>query len=53
MRRSTHVAYAGALARHHDDPFDRVVVAQARLEGATLVTSAPRLAAYDVHTLAA
>lgn len=44
---------AGALPPHHDDPFDRMLVAQARLSGLTLVTRDPRIAAYDVVTLPA
>ncbi|MFN2465209.1 MAG: type II toxin-antitoxin system VapC family toxin [Candidatus Dormibacteria bacterium] len=39
---------AGALPPHHDDPFDRMLVAQARLSGLTLVTGDARMAAYDV-----
>lgn len=37
----------------HKDPFDRLLVAQAQLEGLTIVTRDPRIAAYDVETLAA
>jgi len=37
----------------HRDPFDRLLVAQAQLEGLTIVTRDPRIAAYDVETLAA
>ncbi|MDP9406742.1 MAG: type II toxin-antitoxin system VapC family toxin [Actinomycetota bacterium] len=48
-----HVAEAAALPRHHDDPFDRMLVAQARLEGLVLVTRDRQLAAYDVSTLPA
>ena len=33
-----HAAEAGTLPVHHRDPFDRMLVAQARLEGLTLVT---------------
>jgi len=36
------------LPLHHRDPFDRLLVAQARSEGLTLVTADRRLAAYDV-----
>jgi PIN domain nuclease of toxin-antitoxin system len=64
----THIANAGfstlpvtmrhglALAElpvHHRDPFDRLLVAQARCEGLTLVTGDKRLAAYDVPILPA
>jgi PIN domain nuclease of toxin-antitoxin system len=36
------------LPRHHGDPFDRVLVAQARVEGATIVTHDRALEAYGV-----
>jgi PIN domain nuclease of toxin-antitoxin system len=39
---------AARLPRHHGDPFDRLLVAQAQGEAATLVTHDARLAAYDV-----
>ena len=48
-----HAYAAGRLPRHHDDPFDRMLVAQAQLEGFTLVTRDGRLAAYGVAILAA
>jgi len=48
-----HASAAGRLARHHDDPFDRMLVAQALAEGLTLVTNDRRLASYGVPTLAA
>ena len=48
-----HAALAGALPRHHDDPFDRMLVAQARLEGLTIVTGDARFARYEVPVLAA
>jgi len=41
------LAVAG-LPMHHRDPFDRLLIAQARLEGLTLVTADPRIADYDV-----
>lgn len=46
-----HAIAAGRLPRHHDDPFDRMLVAQARIEGLTLVTHDSRIRAYDVPTL--
>jgi len=39
---------AARLPRHHGDPFDRLLVAQAQGEAATLVTADEALAAYDV-----
>jgi PIN domain nuclease of toxin-antitoxin system len=46
-----HAILAGALPPHHGDPFDRMLVAQAQSENLTLVTSDPRIAAYDVRVL--
>jgi PIN domain nuclease of toxin-antitoxin system len=43
---------AGALPRHHSDPFDRMLVAQAQGRHMTLVTRDATLAAYDVRLLA-
>ncbi len=48
-----HAIHAGGLPLHHDDPFDRMLVAQSRLEGLTIVTRDPRIARYGVPTLAA
>jgi PIN domain nuclease of toxin-antitoxin system len=36
---------------HHRDPFDRLLVAQAQLEQATLVSADPVFARYDVPLL--
>ncbi|MGD0368692.1 MAG: type II toxin-antitoxin system VapC family toxin [Acidobacteriaceae bacterium] len=44
---------AAQLPMHHRDPFDRIIVAQARGEGLTLITSDRRLANYDVKILRA
>jgi PIN domain nuclease of toxin-antitoxin system len=46
-----HAREAGALPRHHEDPFDRMLVAQARLEGLTCVTRDASLVAYDIATI--
>ena len=46
-----HALSAGALPRHHDDPFDRMLLAQARLEGLRLLTHDERLAAYGPEVL--
>lgn len=48
-----HAYAAGALPRHHDDPFDRMLVAQALAEELTLVTRDPRFEAYGVKALKA
>ena len=44
----TRAEAAAALPLHHSDPFDRMLVAQARCEGLRLVSSDEKLAAYDV-----
>jgi PIN domain nuclease of toxin-antitoxin system len=50
---SAHAVQAARLPRHHDDPFDRMLVAQAQLEGLTLVTRDPVFDNYAVAVLAA
>lgn len=40
---------AGALPRHHDDPFDRMLIAQARRRGLILLTDDPAFRSYDVQ----
>ena len=42
---------AGRLPRHHRDPFDRMLIAQATLQSLTLVTSDAILKAYDVPVM--
>ena len=39
------------LPFHHDDPFDRLLVAQTKVEYLTLVTRDSRLRAYDIPIL--
>jgi PIN domain nuclease of toxin-antitoxin system len=46
-----HAAAVDRLARHHGDPFDRLLVAQAISEPMTLVTHDKALAAYGDHIL--
>jgi PIN domain nuclease of toxin-antitoxin system len=40
-----------AIPRHHYDPFDHLLVAQALTEGLTLMTADKRLLRYDIKTL--
>ena len=42
----SHVAAAGALPAIHKDPFDRLLVAQATVEGIVLITSDPTVGRY-------
>jgi PIN domain nuclease of toxin-antitoxin system len=46
-----HALAAGGLPRHHNDPFDRMLIAQARTEGLVLVSSDAAIARYDVELL--
>lgn len=48
-----HASRAGALPMHHRDPFDRMLIAQALVEGLTIVTRDPRFEPYGVPLLAA
>jgi PIN domain nuclease of toxin-antitoxin system len=48
-----HALAAGDLPRHHDDPFDRMLVAQAIAENLTLVSSDARLRSYIVGLIEA
>jgi PIN domain nuclease of toxin-antitoxin system len=40
-----------ALPLHHRDPFDRLLIAQAQVEGLTLVTGDPAFRAYGIPVL--
>ncbi|MDF2979198.1 MAG: PilT protein domain protein [Actinomycetospora sp.] len=51
--RAEHAREVRELPLHHRDPFDRMLVAQARHEGLTLVTADRRLEAYSVAVLRA
>jgi len=48
-----HALYAGALPRHHDDPFDRMLVAQALLEKLTIITRDKSIPAYNPAVITA
>jgi PIN domain nuclease of toxin-antitoxin system len=48
-----HGVAAGQLARHHEDPFDRMLIAQAYAEGLTIVTRDKRFDVYGVALLPA
>lgn len=49
--RSRHAEAAAELPGHHRDPFDRLLIAQAQIEGLTLVTADDALAPYQVDRL--
>ena len=46
-----HALAAGRLPRHHDDPFDRMLIAQAQQTQLTVVTHDPKFRLYDVAIL--
>lgn len=48
-----HAWAGGALPLHHRDPFDRILVAQAQLEGMTIVTRDAQIGRYQVAILPA
>lgn len=46
-----HVLRAGALPPIHRDPFDRLLVAQAQLEGIPIITADTAIGQYDVEVI--
>lgn len=48
-----HALRVGTLPPVHRDPFDRLLVAQAEIEGFDVVTSDPKFAAYGVKVIPA
>ena len=44
-----HAFQAGRLPRHHADPFDRMLVAQAQLESLAILSNDRKLSHYDVE----
>jgi PIN domain nuclease of toxin-antitoxin system len=46
-----HANAVGELPMHHRDPFDRMIIAQAKLEGLTIATQDPVFKKYDVTVL--
>ena len=48
-----HVIAAGQISRYHDDPFDRMLIAQALAEDLTIVTRDKRFGDYGVALMTA
>jgi PIN domain nuclease of toxin-antitoxin system len=46
-----HVLETEILPDHHRDPFDRMIVAQARVEGLPIVSGDPNIRRYEVETI--
>jgi PIN domain nuclease of toxin-antitoxin system len=47
----SHAAQVYALPRHHDDPFDRLLIAQAQMEKMVLLSADPEIQKYEVETI--
>jgi PIN domain nuclease of toxin-antitoxin system len=48
-----HTLFVATLPLHHRDPFDRMLIAQSRLEDMPIVTRDPAFDAYDVKVIPA
>ena len=48
-----HAALVATLPRHHNDPFDRLLIAQAMVESIPIMTADRAFSAYDVELLEA
>jgi PIN domain nuclease of toxin-antitoxin system len=46
-----HAWHAGLLPHYHDDPFDRLLIAQAQLEGLSIVTHDGAFESYQVNLI--
>ncbi len=46
-----HALGVGELPLHHRDPFDRLLIAQARSEGLAIVTADRAFSRYDVEVI--
>ena len=51
--RHAHALRVAELPFHHRDPFDRLLIAQAQIEGLSLLTADRELRAYDVAIIRA
>ena len=50
---AAHALAISGLPNHHNDPFDRIMIAQAQVEGMTFVSADQDALAYPVHALKA
>ena len=48
-----HACQVADLPLHHRDPFDRILIAQAQVEGLTILTADPEFRRYEVDLLPA
>jgi len=47
----SHTVEVFRLPHHHEDPFDRLLVAQSQLEGLPILTLDPEIKKYNVETI--
>ncbi len=47
----SHALHVSVLPNHHQDPFDRILVAQAQLENLAILTADPQIARYPVKVV--
>jgi len=47
----SHALHVYALPYHHRDPFDRLLIAQARLEKVPILTADPQISRYEVEVI--
>jgi len=47
----SHALRVADLPLHHNDPFDRLLIAQSQLENLPILTSDPNIARYDVEVI--
>lgn len=48
-----HILWEYKLPLHHKDPFDRMLISQAKVEGLTLITSDPKIWQYKLSLIKA
>lgn len=49
----SHILSLDKLTLHHKDPFDRLLISQAKVEGLTLITSDPKIWKYKIPLIKA
>jgi len=47
----SHALHVYTLPEYHSDPFDRIIIAQAQLEGLPILTADPQISRYEVDTI--
>lgn len=47
----SHAARVYELPHHHDDPFDRMLIAQSQIEGIPLLSTDPEIRKYEVEVI--